>query len=55
MFAPSDGPTEAEVTSAWEAADLAADEAVGSLRSGQKSDLGASAVIVYSVPTHQAV
>jgi hypothetical protein len=37
MFAPSDGPTEAEVTSAWEAADLAAGEAVGSLRVGRRA------------------
>ena len=37
MFAPSDGPTEAEVTSAWEAADLAAGEAVGSLRAGRRA------------------
>ena len=37
MFSPSDGPTEAEVTSAWEAADLAAGEAVGSLRAGRRA------------------
>jgi hypothetical protein len=37
MFAPSDGPTEAELTSAWEAADLAAGEAVGSLRVGRRA------------------
>jgi hypothetical protein len=37
MFAPSDGPTEAEVASAWEAADLAAGEAVGSLRAGRRA------------------
>jgi hypothetical protein len=37
MFAPSDGPTEAEVAFAWEAADLAAGEAVGSLRAGRRA------------------
>ena len=36
LFAPSEGPTEAEVTSAWQAADLAAGEAVGSLSTAKR-------------------